>query len=150
MGSGGADPGGQGHVAQRAALRSDCPPQPSCQWHHQSGCKCGPDSSSSSFKKKYIYGFIYVWLCWVFVAALRLSLVIARCGCSPVTRTGFSLRQASLVAEHGSHTSFSSWGARAELPGRWNLPRPGIKPEPPALAGQFLTTGPPGKSCISS
>ena len=27
----------------------------------------------------------------------------------------------------------------------WDLPRPGIKPMSPALAGRFLTTGPPGK-----
>ena len=30
---------------------------------------------------------------------------------------------------------------------RWDLgPWPGIQPTPPALAGGFLTTGPPGKS----
>ena len=28
----------------------------------------------------------------------------------------------------------------------WDLPRPGIEPVPPALAGGFLTTGPPGRS----
>ena len=28
----------------------------------------------------------------------------------------------------------------------WDLPGPGIEPESPALAGGFLTTGPPGKS----
>ena len=28
----------------------------------------------------------------------------------------------------------------------WNLPGPGIKPVSPELAGEFLTTGPPGKS----
>ena len=28
----------------------------------------------------------------------------------------------------------------------WDLPRPGIKPVSPALAGRFLTTVPPGKS----
>ena len=32
------------------------------------------------------------------------------------------------------------------LRGMWDLPRPGIKPESPALAGGFLTTAPPGKS----
>ena len=31
----------------------------------------------------------------------------------------------------------------------WDLPRPGIKPVSPALAGGFLTTGPPGKSLPS-
>ena len=29
----------------------------------------------------------------------------------------------------------------------WDLPRPGIQPVSPALAGGFLTTAPPGKSC---
>ena len=28
----------------------------------------------------------------------------------------------------------------------WDLPRPGLKPVSPALAGGFLTTVPPGKS----
>ena len=27
----------------------------------------------------------------------------------------------------------------------WNLPGPGIEPMSPALAGEFLATGPPGK-----
>ena len=45
---------------------------------------------------------------------------------------------------------FSSCGTWAQLPrGIWNLPRPGIKPMPPALAGRFLPTTPPGKSCAS-
>ena len=30
----------------------------------------------------------------------------------------------------------------------WRLPRPGIEPMSPALAGGFLTTRPPGKSWI--
>ena len=30
----------------------------------------------------------------------------------------------------------------------WSLPKPGIEPVSPALAGRFLTTGPPGKSFI--
>ncbi|XDA90332.1 hypothetical protein R6Z07F_019925 [Ovis aries] len=30
----------------------------------------------------------------------------------------------------------------------WNLPASGIKPMSPALAGSFLTTGPPGKSLL--
>ena len=32
----------------------------------------------------------------------------------------------------------------------WDLPRPGIKPMSRALAGRFLTTGPPGKSLYHS
>ena len=41
----------------------------------------------------------------------------------------------------------SSYGARAWLLcGMWDLPRPGLEPVFPALAGGFLTTAPPGKS----
>ena len=31
----------------------------------------------------------------------------------------------------------------------WDLPGPGLQPVSPALAGGFLTTAPPGKSCSS-
>ena len=31
----------------------------------------------------------------------------------------------------------------------WNLPRPGIEPVSPALAGGFFTTEPPGKSACA-
>ena len=49
---------------------------------------------------------------------------------------------ASVVAAH----RLSSCGARAQLlRGMWDLPRPGLKPVSPALAGGFLTIVPPGK-----
>ena len=42
----------------------------------------------------------------------------------------------------------SSCGAQAQLLlGMWGLLDPGIKPVSPALAGGFLSTVPPGKSC---
>ena len=42
-------------------------------------------------------------------------------------------------------------GSQALLPcSVWNLPRPGIEPMSSALAGRFLTTGPPGKSLMYS
>ena len=38
--------------------------------------------------------------------------------------------------------------SRAQLlHGMWDLPGPGLEPVSPALAGGFLTTVPPGKSC---
>ena len=54
---------------------------------------------------------------------------------------------ASLVAEHRLQTlRLSSCGSRAQLlRGMWDLPRPGLKPVSPALAGRFSTTAPPGK-----
>ena len=40
----------------------------------------------------------------------------------------------------------SSCGSRAQLPrGTWDLPRPGLEPVSPALAGRLSTTVPPGK-----
>ena len=54
---------------------------------------------------------------------------------------------ASLVAEHRLQTRrLSSCGSRAQLLcGMWDLPRPGLEPVSPALAGRFSTTAPPGK-----
>ena len=54
---------------------------------------------------------------------------------------------ASLVAEHRLQTRrLSSCGSQAQLlRGMWDLPRPGLEPVSPALAGIFLTTAPPGK-----
>ena len=40
----------------------------------------------------------------------------------------------------------SNRGSRAQLlHGMWDLPRPGLEPVSPALAGRFSTTAPPGK-----
>ena len=57
---------------------------------------------------------------------------------------------ASLVAEHSLQTRrLSSCGSRAYLlRGMWDLPRPGLEPVSPALAGRFSTTAPPGKPCM--
>ena len=59
---------------------------------------------------------------------------------------------ASLVAEHRLQTHrlqthrLSSCGSRAQLlRGMWDLPRPGLEPVSPALAGRFSTPAPPGK-----
>ena len=54
---------------------------------------------------------------------------------------------ASLVAEHRLQTRrLSNCGSRAQpLRGMWDLPRPGLEPASPALAGRFSTTAPPGK-----
>ena len=54
---------------------------------------------------------------------------------------------ASLVAEHRLQTRrLSSCGSRAQLlHGMWDLPRPGLEPVSPALAGGLSTTAPPGK-----
>ena len=68
---------------------------------------------------------------------------------------GLIIVVASLAAEHGLYGvqdsvatahGLSSCGTRALLlRGMWDLPRPGLKPMSPALAGGFLTTALPGK-----
>ena len=54
---------------------------------------------------------------------------------------------ASLVVEHKLQMHrLSSCGSRAQvLRSMWGLPRPGLEPVSPALAGRFSTTAPPGK-----
>ena len=58
---------------------------------------------------------------------------------------------ASLVAEHRLQTRrLTSCGSRAQLlRSMWDLPRPGLEPVSPALAGRFSTTAPPGKPSSS-
>ena len=66
-------------------------------------------------------------------------LLIAVCG--PLTIAAF------LVAEHRLQTrKLSNCGSQAQLlHSMWDLPRSGLEPMSPALAGGFLTTAPPGK-----
>ena len=69
----------------------------------------------------------------------RGPLFIAVCG--PLTIA------ASVVAEHRLQMRrLSNCGSRAQLlRGTWDLPRPGLEPVSPALAGRLSTTVPPGK-----
>ena len=77
---------------------------------------------------------------------LATSLVAVIAVCGPLTIA------ASLVAEHRlQRRRLSNCGSRAYLlRGMWDLPRPGLKPVSPALAGRFSTTAPPGKPETSS
>ena len=59
---------------------------------------------------------------------------------------------ASPVAEHRPQMhKLSSCGSRAQLlRGMWDLPRPGLEPASPALAGRLSTAAPPGKPWTTS
>ena len=86
---------------------------------------------------------------WVLVATGRLSLVAASGGSPLVTVHRLLTAVASVVAERGllGMPGFSGCGTQAELPcGMGDLCGPRMEPMSPALAGGFLTTGPPGKS----
>ena len=118
------------------------------------------------FFNKFIYFILFIFCCvgssslstvflqlWrvglLFVAVCRLLIVVASsCGAQAL---GI---QASVVVARGLSSCgsravehrLSSCGARAQLlRGMWDLPRPGLEPVSPALAGRFLTTAPPGK-----
>ena len=79
---------------------------------------------------------IYLWLHWVFVAVHRPPLVWGS--------SGFS-HCGTWVLEHRLSSD-----TQPQLPcGMWDLPRAGIEPVSPALAGGFLTPGPPGRSQTS-
>ena len=63
----------------------------------------------------FFFNFIYFWLYWVFVAAHRLSLVVASGGYSSLQCVGFSLQWLVLLQSMGSrHAHFSSCSMRAQ------------------------------------
>ena len=110
-------------------------------------------SSFILFFNKFIY-FIYFWLHWVFVAVCRLSLFAASGGYSLLWCAGFSLRWLLLLRSTDSRLAGFSccvtwaqqwWHTGLVAPRMWDLPRPGLEPVSPALAGGFLTTVPPEK-----
>ena len=55
----------------------------------------------------FIYLFIYLWLCWVFVSVLGLSLVAASGGHSSLRCAGLSLSQPLLLRSTGSRRAGS-------------------------------------------
>ena len=99
-------------------------------------------------EKSFIYLFIYLFLA---VLGLRFcARAFSSCGKRGplfIAVRGPPTIAASLVAEHKLQTHrLSSCGSRAQFfRGMWNLPRPGLEPVSPALAGGFSTTVPPGK-----
>ena len=109
----------------------------------------------------FIYLFIYGCVGSSLLCTGFLLVAVSR-GYSLLWCTGFALQWLLLLWSMGSRrTGFSSCGSRAQecrlsscdaraqlLRGLWDLPRPGLKPVSPALAGGFLTTAPPGKSPI--
>ena len=96
--------------------------------------------------------FIYLFI-YLFIAVLGLRFcarAFSSCGkWGPllIAVRGPLTIAASLVAEHRLQTRrLSNCGSRAQLVrGTWDLPRPGLEPVSPALAGRFSTTAPPGK-----
>ena len=94
---------------------------------------------------KFIYFYLFIFgcvgsslrcagfsCCGAWALGARASVVVA-CGLSSCGSRALERR-------------LSSCGARAQpLRGTQDLPRPGLEPASPALAGRFSTTAPPGK-----
>ena len=88
-----------------------------------------------------IYSLIYFCHCWIFIAALRFSLVASSGSYSPVVLRGLLLLQSagSVVVARGLSLGYVES----------QFPDSGTEPTFPALWGGFLTTGPAGKSRLS-
>ena len=63
------------------------------------------------FLNNFIYLFIYLWLCWVFVSVRGLSLVVASGGHSSSRCTGLSLSWRLLLRSTGSRRAGSAFVA---------------------------------------
>ena len=75
-----------------------------------------------------------------------LSPAAASGGHSSSRCAGLSLSRPLLLRSTGSRRAGSVVVAHGpQLHGVWDLPRPGLEPVSPALAGRFSTTAPPGK-----
>ena len=95
--------------------------------------------------------FIYLFILFLAVLGLlfcaRASSSCGKRGPLFMAVRGPLTITASLVVEHRLQTCrLSNCGSRAQfLRVMWDLPRPGLEPVSPALAGRFSTTAPPGK-----
>ena len=95
---------------------------------------------------------IYFFFDWLITMLGLRFCARASCSCGKrgllfIAVRGPLTTTASLVAEHRLQTRrLSNCGSRAQsLRGMWDLPRPGLEPASPALAGRLPTTAPPGK-----
>lgn len=74
---------------------------------------------------------------WAFLVAARHMATVVQC-------LGFSTVVAPVAAEHSSRALARYSGCKGLVaPQMWCLPRPGVKPESPALAAGLLITEPP-------
>ena len=88
------------------------------------------------FKKDFLI-YLFLWLCWLFVAVHGLSLVSQSWGYSLVAVHRPHVALVSLVVEHGL---WGAWVTVVMARGHVNLPGAGITPMSSALAGRFLIT----------
>ena len=88
-------------------------------------------------------GYSLAVVCRLLILAASLA---AEHGLQCVWASALAARGLQQCSSRAVAHRFNSCGARANLLlGMWDLPRSGIKPVAPALAGGFSTTEPPGK-----
>ena len=95
----------------------------------------------------YLFTYLFIFSCVGSSLLCEGFLRLRRAGATLHRGRGPLTVAASLAVEHRLQTRTpSSCGSRAQsLRGTRDLPRPGLEPVSPALAGRFSTTAPPGK-----
>ena len=140
------------------------PANASCRARYLHMCSHGPPCLIQSQHLLYIYIYIFFFnkdlffnkflkFIYLFMAVLGLRFcarAFSSCGKRGplfIVVRGPHTIAVSLVAEHRLQMRrLSSCGSWAQpLRGMWDLPRAGLEPVSPALAGRFSTTVPPGK-----
>ena len=109
------------------------------------------------FFKGFSYLFIYLFIFGCVGSSVR-ARAFSSCGKQGplfiavrgplfiAVRGPFSTAAPPVVGHRLQTRRLSNCGSRAQLlRGTWDLPRPGLEPASPALAGRFSTTAPPGK-----
>ena len=97
---------------------------------------------------------LFIFILFLTVLGLRFcARALSSCGKRGplfIAVRGLLTAAASPVAGHRLQTRrLSSCGSRAQpLRSMWDLPRPGLEPVSPTLAGRFSTTAPPGKPSL--
>ena len=105
------------------------------------GLRCCVQSFSSCSEQRLLFVMVHGLL--IVVASLWCRAQALGAWASVVVAHGLS-SCGSRALEH----RLSSCGTSAQLlRSMWDLPGTGLKPVSPTLAGRFLTTVPPGKSC---
>ena len=81
---------------------------------------------------------VQLFFCTVLLCVLEKSALFSSgCPGSPAVVRGFSCCSTQVLGE---------WAQLSR--GMWGLPRPGVEPLSPVLAGGFFIPGPPGKSYV--
>ena len=92
------------------------------------------------------YVLVFIFVCAGSPLLCMAFLSLQEQGCPPAAELGCSRQWLLLSRIMGSRVQAPLWWCMAwAAHGMWHLPGPGVEPVSLALAGEFLTTRPPGK-----